>query len=288
MSTDLIRTGLRAALVVALAAAGTTAQLESNIDPARQHAWSENGGWSCWYDADAGTGGVIVEASHLGGYVWAENLGWIFLGDGAPANGVSYANVDSSDFGVNLDLASGGLSGMAWSENAGWINFDTSSLGSTDRAQFDPCTHDLSGYAWAENLGWLNLGTNLSVADPTDDLGFALAGTGGLEPDLCAYGVLSSGNSFVLLLREALPLSPSVLFVNLAANPTPFKGGMLVPVPVLLQLDLFTNSDGLWVLQVPSGTGTIAVDVVLQGAVLDPGAVAGVSLSNALTLHMLP
>jgi hypothetical protein len=277
-------------LGAALATAWSTearAQAVSNVDPAHPHAWAENAGWTDWHDADGGSDGVIVAATYLGGYVWSENLGWLNLGDGTPTNFVSYANVDGTDFGVNIDLVTGNLSGLAWGENVGWINFDTASAGA-DRARFDPCTQHFEGYAWAENLGRLNLGVDLEAYDPADDLGFALAGTGLLAPELCAYGVLSSGNSFVLRLHDALPSALSALYVGLAPNPTPFKGGMLVPVPVLLELVLLTNANGLWVLVPPAGTGSVAVDVVLQAAVLDPGAPNGISLSNALTLHMLP
>jgi hypothetical protein len=277
----------RCLLLAAALAPWAGAQPVSNVDPSHQHAWLENAGWTVWHDADGGAAGVIVAATHLGGDVWCENVGWLDLGDGTPTNGIAYANVDDTDFGVNVDLATGDLSGLGWGENVGWVVFDTASLGA-DRARFDACTGSFAGYAWAENLGWLDLGADLQALDTSDDHGLALPGTGGLAPGLCTYGVLSSGNSFVLMLRDALATSPSALFVGLVASPTPFKGGMLVPVPPLLQLTVFTDADGKWVLEPASGTGSIPVDVVLQAAVLDPGAVNGVSLSNALTLHMLP
>lgn len=58
--------------------------------------------------------------------VWAEKVGWINAGDGTPANGTSYEDVDGSDFGVNIDPATGDLFGLAWGENIGWLNLDDS------------------------------------------------------------------------------------------------------------------------------------------------------------------
>ncbi len=96
---------------------------QSNIDPEHKWAWSENCGWTNWqHDAPQPGDGVFITQTHLAGFVWGENIGWINLGDG---NG-PYANdvEDSSTFGVNLDLGTGLLSGFAWAENVGWINFD--------------------------------------------------------------------------------------------------------------------------------------------------------------------
>jgi len=101
-----------------------------------------------------------VGAIFLAGFIWNENIGWINVGDGTPkalcGEQPCYANLDDTDFGVNLD-ADGSLYGLAWGENVGWINFDTSSLG-RDRAQFDVCGRRLFGFGWGENVGWINLG----------------------------------------------------------------------------------------------------------------------------------
>ena len=108
---------------------------QSNIDPEHKHAWTENCGWSNWRDADDGDAGVLVAETFLSGYIWAENVGWISVGDGSPASGEHYANADASEFGVNIDPLTGDLFGLAWGENVGWVNFDTASLGD-DRARF--------------------------------------------------------------------------------------------------------------------------------------------------------
>ena len=130
--------------------------LPSNIDPTNKWAWGENLGWMNWHDAGGGGDGVIVGTSFLSGLIWGENLGWINVGDGTPTDGAQYANINGSDFGVNIDPGSGELSGMAWGENAGWINFDTTGLGA-DRARIDIIASRFRGYAWGENIGWINL-----------------------------------------------------------------------------------------------------------------------------------
>jgi hypothetical protein len=145
----------QAMMLIALVAGSVSAQ--SNIDPAKSFAWTENGGWTNWRDADNGIDGVDVTATYLVGYIWSENVGWIVTGPGAPANGVHYANKDSLGFGVNIESDTGRLSGFAWGENIGWINFDTATLGD-NCARFDLCARRFFGYAWSENVGWINLG----------------------------------------------------------------------------------------------------------------------------------
>ena len=104
--------------------------------------------------ADGEVAGFSVHDTFLSGFVWSANAGWINLGNGTPADGVRYSNRDGSDFGVNIDPATGALSGLAWGENIGWISFDTASLGER-AARYDPETGRLHGYAWSENAGWI-------------------------------------------------------------------------------------------------------------------------------------
>src|ERR1051326_4439411 len=84
---------------------------QSQVDPAHKMAWCENGGWTNWADGGSGAGphGGPFSATALRGVVWGENVGWINVGNG-PADGVHYANVSSSDYGVNAD-GSGNLTG---------------------------------------------------------------------------------------------------------------------------------------------------------------------------------
>jgi hypothetical protein len=128
----------------------------SNIHPGNKFAWAENAGWTNWRDADDAAEGVVVGSTFLSGFIWAENVGWINVGDGSPADGGHYANLDNSDFGVNIDPGTGDLFGLAWGENIGWINFDTRNKGE-QRARFVEAECRFRGYAWGENVGWVNL-----------------------------------------------------------------------------------------------------------------------------------
>ena len=127
------------------------------IHPAHRYSWGENIGWMNWRDGGdpPGSQGVRVHGTHLGGFIWGETVGWINVGSGVPANGLRYANVDASDFGVNIDT-NGDLYGYAWGENIGWVQFDTRSLGD-QRARLDAAARRFRGFAWGENVGWINL-----------------------------------------------------------------------------------------------------------------------------------
>ncbi len=151
----------RTTIVVLLAAAAAPAALaQQHVSPANKYAWSENAGWLNFADAGSPTGSqsVLIATSFLSGYVWGENIGWINMGDGTPANGVAYANVNGTDFGVNLNTISGELTGYAWGENVGWINFSGGALATPAKpARIDFAAYRFRGYAWAENIGWINL-----------------------------------------------------------------------------------------------------------------------------------
>lgn len=123
-------------LLLAFASA-RAAMPQDKIDPVHRYAWGENIGWTNWRDAGdpPGSQGVRVHGTFLSGFIWGENVGWINVGNGAPAAGDHYANVDGSDFGVNID-SSGDLRGFAWGENIGWLQFDTRSQGD-QRARLD-------------------------------------------------------------------------------------------------------------------------------------------------------
>lgn len=109
------------------------------------------------------------------------------------------------------------------------------------------------------------------------DLGFG--GPGAATLSLCG-DELSSGGLANLSLTGAAANAPVALFVGLAQNPTPFKGGTLVPVPILLTLSFSTNGDGELTLPVPGGSGPFTA--VLQAAISDGSQIKGVALSNAV------
>ena len=140
---------------------GGLAVAQSNIDNSvpDKFAWGENVGWTNWRDANGGLEGVNVGAFVMSGYIWGENIGFINVGDGTPTAPPYYANVNGTDFGVNID-PDGDLHGYAWSENGGWINFDGGALATPPQPARIECGAPLArltGYVWAENFGWINL-----------------------------------------------------------------------------------------------------------------------------------
>jgi hypothetical protein len=114
------------------------------------------------------------------------------------------------------------------------------------------------------------------------DLGNGLAGLSGV-PLLAGDGTLADGSAGSLTLSAAAPGAPCILFASLIGAAAPFKCGVLVPVPVNLQLALVTGGGGtipLGWLSWPSGLSGLSL--TFQYAVLDGAAICGVALSNAV------
>ncbi|HZM00962.1 MAG TPA: hypothetical protein VFD43_12000 [Planctomycetota bacterium] len=116
-----------------------------------------------------------------------------------------------------------------------------------------------------------------------EDLGFG--GPGALQLQVCGQ-TLSSGDSATLSVMGAPPFAPMLLVAGLAFGPTPFKGGTLVPVPWALALPIAASASGGLSLTVPGGGGPLAV--YLQAAAADFAQPAGVAISNAVRLELLP
>jgi len=102
--------------------------------------------------------GALISQYYGSGYIYGSSIGWINLGSGSPANGISYQNNSASDFGVNVSPG-GDLSGFAYSANIGWINFAPAG-----KPRVDWTTGKFSGSAWSANAGWI------SFANGSDDL----------------------------------------------------------------------------------------------------------------------
>ena len=116
---------------------------------------------------------------------------------------------------------------------------------------------------------------------PWRDLGDALAGTQG-EPLLVGQGHLQPATPMKLSLVRARPSALTYLFVSLADHPTPFKGGVLHPVPVQQTHILATNGLGQILLGTSWPSTPPGLSLVLQAAIADPLAPAGAALSNAV------
>jgi hypothetical protein len=181
-----MRRTIAAIAIGAAVGLSATAEGQTLIDPAHRFSWGENIGFMNWADADGGDAGVRVHEGFLSGFIWGENVGWINAGDGTPADGTAYANVDGTDFGVNV-ASTGELSGFAWGENLGWINFSGGAMATPPQpARIDFGANRFRGYAWGENVGWINL---------DDDVHYV-----GIQPSCaCEYDGAAGVNVFDLL-----------------------------------------------------------------------------------------
>jgi hypothetical protein len=117
---------------------------------------------------------------------------------------------------------------------------------------------------------------------PWFHLGSGVAGAAGI-PQLDGSGTLEAGSPGSIRLSGAAALAPAFLFVSTTCTPTPFKGGMLLPVPPLLTVADGTDSKGAtflaWTAFPPGLSGQ---SLFFQYAVLDGVAIKDVALSNAL------
>lgn len=123
----------------------------------------------------------------------------------------------------------------------------------------------------------------LKPSGPFTGLGNALGGTFG-KPVLHGEGTLVAGTPGSLEMTNAMPSATATLFTSLGVGAAAFKGGVLMPVPVLLLIPVTTSPTGTmnlpwlsWPAGLPSGTV-----LCFQYAIQDPGAPVGVALSNAL------
>ena len=115
------------------------------------------------------------------------------------------------------------------------------------------------------------------------DLGNALAGSSG-TPSLTAAGKLLAGELVTFSLASAKPLAPSALVIGITIANAPFKGGTLVPQPLLL-LPFTTTPLGTSELAAPWPAGVPAdTQAFLQWWILDPAGPAGYAASSALQL----
>jgi hypothetical protein len=131
-----------------------------------------------------------------------------------------------------------------------------------------------------------NLGNAVSCGGVTcqTDLGFGGPGTATLS--MCG-GDLSTGTSADLLLSGATPGGTAFLILGLNNSPTPFKGGMLVPVPVLMQVSFPINGSGeVLISGAPGGGGPVSI--MAQYVYTDGAQPQGYGFSNALQIDILP
>ncbi len=108
------------------------------------------------------------------------------------------------------------------------------------------------------------------------NLGFGAPG--GMTLTLCGDDLTSANSSASLAIHNVTPNSVVFLPIGLTADPTPFGGGTLVPLPLLTVVTLSTDND--FTLELPvSGGGATPVTFFMQ--VLDPTG-PGFRFSNAI------
>ena len=115
------------------------------------------------------------------------------------------------------------------------------------------------------------------------DMGSGLSGVDGV-PKLVGTGSLGFHTPGSLKLSHANPSKLCALFISKLSTPTPFKGGVLVPVPPIISFLLVTNATGALNLSWSSwpSPGPPGATWFFQYAIVDAAAPWGVALSNAL------
>ena len=187
----------------------------------------------------------------------------------------------SVDLGGTLSVLLGGPDGLVGPSQYHAVVYSNTGL----VADFDGDGRPdvlVSGSAWLNEPKRLLLNQGGSDGYPWTNLGQPLAGAAG-PPLLFGKGPLVAGSSGQLVLEQAAPFAPAVLLASASYSPTAFKGGVLVPLPVLLAVTTGTNAQGAvtlpWLACPP---GLPDTDLYLQFAIVDASAVAGVALSNAV------
>jgi hypothetical protein len=218
----------------------------------------------------------------------------VMLASGGPADGmtstdVGVSEISSTPVGFSLQLTGTG------SEQADftWMSPGAETGGVPNNGQTfvavgvtDDCNEN-----GIEDATDISMGTSLDVdtdgvpdecQTPWTDLGFALAGVSG-NPTLDGLGVFASDTTYTITLANGAPSALTVLFLALTATPVPFKGGFLVPIPLLQSVTLGTNaSGGLKLVGVLPPGLPAGIDIVLQFWIADAAAIVGASASNGL------
>lgn len=115
------------------------------------------------------------------------------------------------------------------------------------------------------------------------DIGFGGPGSGSLS--ICG-DALASGGSADLAVSGATPGGTAFVFAGLVNGATPVKGGVLVPVPWVLQLALPLDGSGELGFPIPGGNGPLTV--YTQVVYTDPGQALGYGFTNAVQAEFLP
>lgn len=178
--------------------------------------------------------------------------------------------------------ASGGNSGVATALDMGTGLFRAGIPGSASTTQVSYCwigsdqAGNLTQFGGTQNTG---AGAN----------GWAIQGAGTLGqrgvPVFAGAGALAANTAGHLDLFDARPNSLAILMIGLAPGNAPLLGGVLVPFPIIAQVNLLTNGVGelgipfVFPAGLPGGT-----NIYLQYLVQDAANPNGVAFSNGLRL----
>lgn len=116
------------------------------------------------------------------------------------------------------------------------------------------------------------------------DLGFGGPGLSHLQ---VAGGTLATGTTAELTLTGVPAFGLAYLLAGLVDAPTPLKGGILVPFPILLSVPVVAGSAGTLIVPgIPGGSGPASLFV--QSAHPDASLPGGYGFSNAVRIDLLP
>lgn len=117
------------------------------------------------------------------GWAWSGNVGWISF------NCTTDSSCGSSNYGVNVDEATGELSGEAWNDKVGWISFNRSETGNPPAqpyktgnsyiARYSESTQEVAGWAKILSMGdngWIKLRKFSSDSGPSYGVSITNAG----------------------------------------------------------------------------------------------------------------
>jgi len=144
--------------------------------------------------------------------------------------------------------------------------------------------HDVDGDGWID-LAVVNTREAVTVLlnklGPWHTLGHPLAGSLGL-PRLTGEGTLLAGEPFRITLTDSLPAASVALVLGTGEGNTPFKGGVLVPLPQFVLFPLPTNAKGDLALTGSWPPGASGLTLRFQDWLQDPAGLAAYAASNGL------
>ena len=241
---------------------------------------ASNTGSFDWFGRAVGISGdaVVVGAMHedssasgVGGDQGNEALmdagaAYVFVRDGATWSQHAYLKASNPGF---IDEFGGSLAMWGDTLVIGAEGEDSSAIGVDGDQSLNNAGSAGAAYAFDLDL------------DAWSDLGSGLAGSGP-APWLDGGGPLSGGTGNQLALSGGLPSSAATLVVGLSQLDAPFKGGTLVPHPLLL-VPLATTASGTLSLPFTWPAGVPALTALyFQVWMADPGAPSGFAASNGL------